>query len=210
MTVIRTEDELALEAQWDDAHDPAVGVVILCHPHPLEGGTMTAPLMRAVAQSLTAAGLHVLRFNFRSVGQSEGEWGAGIGEVGDVAAAVEAAGLAFPEETVSLAGWSFGATTSLRWQTESESTHAWVGIAPGIKPYRGTDPPDTNRLQPAARLVIAGDRDQFASVDAIRDFADRIGARVEIMPGSDHFFYFREAKVGEMVAQFLGGRAAAS
>ncbi len=204
MTVIHTTDGLSLEARWDDAPGSAEAVVVLCHPHPLEGGTMSAPLLEKVAQSLNAADTHVLRFNFRGVGSSEGTWAGGVGETGDVAAAVEAAGLAFPGLRLGIVGWSFGATTSLRWQIETGSTLPWVGIAPGIHSYHGTDVPDASRLEPAERLIIIGDRDQFASVDSMRAFAAQSGARLEVLPGSDHFFYFREEAVGDLVATHLG------
>lgn len=207
MTGILTEDGLTLEAQWDDAVEPSVGSVVLCHPHPLDGGTMHALLLERVARLLAAAGFHVLRFNFRGVGASEGKWSEGKDEVRDVAAAMEAAHLAFPDETTALVGWSFGATTSLRWQAQSGSEHAWVGIAPGIGPYRGTDPPDTSLLRPAARLIIAGVRDQFAAIDAFEEYAADIGARLEIVPASDHFFCFREDRVGALAVRFLGGRS---
>ena len=203
---ITAEDGVALEAHWDDAKPPAVGTVVFCHPHPLDGGTMRAPLMRTVAATLRDAGLHVLRFNFRGVGLSEGRWAEGIGEIRDVAAAVEAAGLAFPELPTGLAGWSFGASVSLGWQQQAESTIPWAGIAPGIRSYRGAEPPDSSQLHPASRLIVFGDRDQFASLRQMQSYAEDMGARLEILDGSDHFFHFRERQVGTLVAEHLGGR----
>ena len=203
VTTIRTADGIELEARWTDAEADARATTVLCHPHPLDGGTMHAPLMRAVTEELASAGVHVLRFNFRGVGSSGGGWDSGRGEALDVAAAVEAAGLAFPELPTAVAGWSFGATTSLRWQIDAESTIPWVGIAPGIRPYRGSEIPQVEDLQPADRLIVFGDRDQFASVEEMQRFADRFGARVELLKGSDHFFYFREDTVGALVAEHI-------
>ncbi len=203
VTTIRTTDGLSLEAQWSDADDPADSVVVLCHPHPLDGGTMNAPLLRTVTESLTGAGFEVLRFNFRGVGSSEGAWGEGVAETQDVAAAVEAAKLAFPELPLGIAGWSFGATTSLSWQAETGSDLPWVGIAPGIGTYRGSVVPDPARLKPANRLIIIGDRDQFASVEAMDRFAAETSARLEVLAGSDHFFHFRGEIVGSLVAAHL-------
>lgn len=200
VTTIRTTGGLSLEARWDDAADPAGVVVVLCHPHPLDGGTMNAPLMQRVTASLNNAGLHVLRFNFRGVGASEGAWGMGAAEMQDVAAAVEAAQLAFPKAGIGVAGWSFGATTSLRWQIETGSELPWVGIAPGIHSYRGSEVPEIDRVAPADRLIIFGDRDQFADRDAMEAFATRLGAAIEVLRGSDHFFYNREEVVGSLVA----------
>jgi alpha/beta superfamily hydrolase len=200
VTSIRTSDDLQLEARWDDATGDPSSAIVLCHPHPLDGGTMHAPLMQAVTRRLNAAGMHTLRFNFRGVGTSEGHWGKGLAEVNDVEAAVEAARLAFPNLDLGIAGWSFGASTSLRWQVESNSTLPWVGIAPGIRSYRGSQPPAVGQLQPARRLIVFGDRDQFATTAAMEAFAAEFDASVEVLTGSDHFFYFREDAVGDIVA----------
>jgi alpha/beta superfamily hydrolase len=197
---ILTADGLALEALWDDPSEASIGVVVFCHPHPLDGGTMKAPLMERVAAEMSASGIHVLRFNFRGVGKSEGSWGGGLEETHDVAAAIEAARLAFADLPLGITGWSFGASTSLRWQIDTRSELPWVGIAPGIRSYRGSQVPQATELQPADRLIILGDRDQFASVDDMRVFADEAGAALEVLSGSDHFFYFREDIVGGLVA----------
>lgn len=203
---ISTADGLALEALWTDATPPDLGVVVFCHPHPLDRGTMHAPLMAGVADVLARSGLHVLRFNFRGVGSSEGAWDQGRGEMHDVAAAVEAARLAFPDLPLGVSGWSFGASTSLAWQIRDQSTLPWAGIAPGIRSYRGSTPPDPLLLRPASRLVVLGDRDQFASVEAMTSYADAMGAHLEVLPGSDHFFWFREHRVGSLLAGHFGGR----
>lgn len=203
--MIETADGLMLSGVWSEAVDP-VGVVVFCHPHPLDGGTMNSPLMRGVTHALVDAGLHVLRFDFRGVGASQGSWGAGTGEVLDVAAAVTTATMTHPDLPLGIAGWSFGATTSLRWQSETGSTLPWVGIAPGIRSYRGTMPPDPRGLVAARRLIVIGDRDQFASVAAMQEFADAAGARLEVLAGSDHFFVFRDRTVGAFAADHFGGR----
>ena len=204
--MITTADGVELEGIWTTPDSEPVGTVVLCHPHPLDGGTMTTPLIRTVAATLGDAGLVVLRFNFRGVGASQGTWGGGSGEILDVAAAVELAASTHPSLPIGVAGWSFGATVSLAWQAESGSSLPWVGIAPGIRPYRGSLPPDLALLVPARRRIVIGDRDQFATVVDIEHFAIRCHAEVTVLPGSDHFFLYRERKVGEVVAAHFGGR----
>jgi alpha/beta superfamily hydrolase len=204
--MITTSDGVELEGIWTTPDSEPVGTVVLCHPHPLDGGTMTTPLIRTVAATLGDAGLVVLRFNFRGVGASQGTWGGGSGEVLDVAAAVELAASTHPGLPTGVAGWSFGASVSLAWQAESGSLLPWVGIAPGIRPYRGSLPPDFSLLVPARRRIVIGDRDQFATVADIEHFALRSHAEVTVLPGSDHFFLYRERKVGEVVAAHFGGR----
>lgn len=203
-----TADGVLLEERWDRPAATPAGCVVFCHPHPLDGGTMNAPLMQGVTRVLVSSGLAVLRFNFRGVGASQGTWGGGDGEVTDVAAAVETAAAGDAGRLRGITGWSFGATTSLRWQAETGSTLAWAGIAPGIRPYRGAAPPDVTRLAAAARLIVHGDRDQFANANDITQYAAAIGARLELLAGSDHFFHFREQVVGALVAAHFGGAPA--
>jgi alpha/beta superfamily hydrolase len=202
-----TADGLLLEARWDLPTSDAAGVAVLCHPHPLQGGTMTAPLMAAVCRSLVDRGFAVLRFNFRGVGRSEGTWGGGDAEVGDVAAAVAAARDVMPGLPVGIAGWSFGAVASLRWQADDGSRIPWAGIAPPLRLSTGGTLPDPGSLEPAPRLIVHGDRDQFTAVEGLRDYAGAIGSDFEVLGGSDHFFAFREDVVGGIVAAHLAGRS---
>jgi len=157
---------------------------------------MHAPLMHRVAHRLVDAGLAVLRFNFRGVGASEGTWGGGTAEISDVAAAVEGASMAYPGLPMALAGWSFGALTSLRWQARTGDTSPYAGIALPIGMYQ----PPTD-LAPARRTLIIGDRDQFTSVEDTVGYGEQIGADVEVFAGSDHFFVFRHDKVADVLVR---------
>lgn len=168
---------------------------------------MNAPLMVAVTEALAGDGFAVFRFNFRGVGQSEGSHDFGEGEMDDISSAVAAAGERFPELKLGLAGWSFGAVTSLRWQAREGSSLDWVGIAPPVGSTRSKSMPPPAELAEANRTIILGDRDQFASVEHTEEYAASIGARLEILKGSDHFFYFREQKVAELVAAGLNATA---
>lgn len=201
--MIVTADGVRLEERWDLPDPPSPGCVVFCHPHPLDGGTMNAPLMREVTGVLVERGLAVLRFNFRGVGSSQGTWGGGDGEVTDVAAAVEAAASGGAGPLLGVAGWSFGASTSLRWQAESGSNLPWAGIAPGVRAYRGAEPADVTALAAAPRLIVHGDRDQFTDPETIRTYARSFGARLELLEGSDHFFHFRGRVVGTLLADHL-------
>lgn len=192
-------DDIELEATWD-VPDAPTHVVVLCHPHPLQRGTMRAPLMEAVARLLCMRGLAVLRFNFRGVGESTGSHDFGVGEVDDVHAAVIHATAAFPAHPLGIAGWSFGAATSLRYQARERSMAPYVGIAPPVDADRTPTLPHKHELAPAHRLFVVGDRDQFVTVDELNAYAASIGARTEVLAGSDHFFYFREERVAAAVA----------
>lgn len=202
MTLRLDAGAVALEATWDTPDEPTHAVV-LCHPHPLHGGSMRAPLMQAVARSLCMRGFAVLRFNFRGVGESTGTHDFGVGEVGDVAVAVDAAAAAHPELPLGLAGWSFGAATALRFQARDRSQIPYVGIAPPVASPRAPALPARHELAETHRTFIIGDRDQFVTVDDLSAYAASITAEIEVLPGSDHFFYFREERVAAAVADGL-------
>lgn len=190
-----------LEARWD-VPEEAAACVVFCHPHPLHGGTMRAPLMHKVTKALVARGLAVLRFNFRGVGESAGEWSDGVGEIDDVGVAVAAATDRYGP-AVSLAGWSFGAAAALRWQAESASAAAYAGIAPPVAGNLTPELPPPAELAAARRCFVLGDRDQFVTVKELGDYAASIDATVETLEGSDHFFYLREQDVGVLLADFF-------
>ena len=201
---IVVDGDVQLETLWDTPEAPA-SLAVFCHPHPLQRGTMRAPLMNAVTTHLVAAGFAVLRFNFRGVGSSTGAHGQGIEEMDDVAAAVDFARSRYPELPFGICGWSFGAATALGWQARDQSTDPYVGIAPPVRSDRSPELPPPDRLRPARRLFVIGDRDQFCTVGEIEAYAASIGAGVEVLKGSDHFFYFREERVAEAVVTALSG-----
>ena len=194
---------VTLQARWSLPAEPAGPVVVLCHPHPLYGGTMDVPLLRTVAAHLSRAGCPVLRFNFRGVGASTGSWSGGEAEVEDVGAAAAVAAAAFPTLPLALAGWSFGAVAALRWQAGAGGTGPYAGIAPPVRSDLAPGLPAPATLAPARRLLIVGDRDQFTTVEDLSAYAAAVGAQMQVFPGSDHFFYGREAGVADAVTAGL-------
>ena len=196
-TTLATADGQTLQARWDDPERVASGTVVLCHPHPLQGGTMRAPLMDQVATGLVERGYSVLRFNFRGVGDSSGTHDFGNAELADIDAAWAAASRD-RSGPFGLAGWSFGAATSLVWMATTGLAVPWVGIAPPVKGERSPVLP--TELPSAPRTFIIGDRDQFTTVAETRAYAEQVSGVVEVIKGSDHFFYFRERIVANLMA----------
>lgn len=189
---LHTTDGETLEARVDAPENPE-RVTVFCHPHPLQGGSMNAPLMIAVATRLVERGHAVVRFNFRGVGASTGSHDKGNGELLDVSAAVEHArrlGL-----LLGLAGWSFGAWTSLRWLAEHAETIPYVGIAPAV----GSLPTE---LPTGPKRIVLGTRDQVVEAGQIVEYARDHGIDLVLTPG-DHFFHGRGKRIGDLVGQGL-------
>lgn len=199
---LRTADGVLLEYRWST---PAEfdRVAVLCHPHPLHGGSMSVPLIRRIKNVLSSNGYAVLRFNFRGVGKSEGVFGGGVGEVQDIEAAVGLASATHTDLPIGIAGWSFGSVAALRWSAEYRSDLPYVGIAPPVGSDLILELPTLRHLERTSRTFIIGDNDQFTTVDLVQGYADSIGAEVEVIRGSDHFFFTKETAIGELTADAL-------
>lgn len=206
------------EGQWPAA--------VVCHPHPLGGGTMHNAVVTAIARALVARGVMVLRFNFRGVGQSVGQHDYGRGEQADVAGAVDWL-LAQPQVDpwrLSLVGYSFGAWVGANHaQTDPRITAiAAVGLVAWHYdkafyenrnlPQLGTESlsfdPEFMKTLTRPKLFISGEQDSFAPPQALRRFVDQLPPPKElhVLPGTDHFFVGREQEVGNLVAGFVASR----
>lgn len=160
------------------SHHGDAAVAVLCHPHPLYGGTMDDAVLSAFSTALEGAGISVLRFNFRGVGASDGEHDQGVGEVDDVIAACRWAGER--GERLLLGGYSFGAAAALR-AAEASGAGALLLAAPPPALLDGVS------LPAVPAIAIYGDRDAFVDEAALREL---LGDRTAYHPvaGADHFF----------------------
>jgi alpha/beta superfamily hydrolase len=181
------------------------GVVVVAHPLPTHGGTMRNPLVAALARAVAGRGFYALRFNFRSVGESAGEWTGGDEEWRDVGAAVDEARRIAPGLPAGITAYSFGARMTLRWLAEGGRVDgvALVGV-----PLRGPEQePLAPPRVPDGTFIVAADNDQFGTADELRAALPR--ARIAEVRGTDHFFVGRRDEVGRLVADELA-RALAS
>ncbi len=203
-----TADGVRLQARL--AQPSAVqccGIAVLCHPHPLYGGTMNNQVVMAVAQRLLSAGLAVLRFNFRGVGKSGGQYGGGEKECEDVLAAVKyARNRGFAVNKIILIGYSFGAAVAARALKNLPEEIAYVGIALPIE--EAASEAWTGLLAERRRicLIVAG-RDEIVSVDNIWAVAkQRRGVtKIVVVGGASHFFDTEEhlSAAAEAVVEFV-------
>jgi hypothetical protein len=195
-----TADGTQLEAEHA-LPEVASAVVVLAHPHPLHGGSMSAGLIDELFRRLPAAGVAAVRFNFRGVGASGGEHGGGEAEVGDLEAALaHGADLAGDLDVpVLLAGWSFGADVSLA--VADMRHHGWVLVAPPLRllpPQRWLAATD-----PRPKLVLVPEHDQYRPPAAASGITGPWAATVQhTISGADHFLFGSTAAVADHVVAF--------
>lgn len=201
---IRSTDGLALEAHLD-APDRARAALVLCHPHPKMGGTMNAPLLESLVESLNARGWTVLRFNFRGIGASEGEHGLGLDEVQDAAGALAEMQSRF-DLPLAVAGWSFGAAVAVRAAQDAPYLKAVVGIAPAVteKPGITAGLPAAEEVEiPGELLVVCGANDDLVDPKDAAAWATAAGGRYAEINGANHFFWARYEQLNSVVGDFL-------
>lgn len=173
---------------------------VVCHPHPLYGGNMHNPVVRAVADALQRAGLATLRFDFRGTGASGGVHSGGDGEVDDARAAVDALAAVDGLGRLGIAGYSFGAWIAMRLAATEARLAAVAAIAP---PLAMVDAASIGSFA-APLLLVAGDRDSYCPVTALQGYqASRPDSELTILDGVDHFFSGREMDAALGTAHFL-------
>ncbi|MBX3281002.1 MAG: alpha/beta fold hydrolase [Acidobacteria bacterium] len=175
-----------LEAIIKEPSGPRKGVALVCHPHPLGGGTMHNKVVFRAAAGLVDAGLTTLRFNFRGVGASTGEHNEVEGGVEDVRDALSYLKKEFPDEDITLAGFSFGSRVGMQVGISDDDVRRLISIGTPVEKYN-----DYEFLTAVKKpiLFIHGDTDEFCTVGGLRSITDRIPqAEVVIFPNSGHFF----------------------
>ncbi len=179
---------------------------LLCHPHPMGGGSMDVGLLIAMESALTAAGIATLRFNFRGVGRSEGVSVDGALETEDVEGAYRFL-VSRPEVDASrlmLAGWSFGSWVGFRWALTNGKVERIVLVSPPTALYDFFESlPAGNPPNVPPALIIAGDHDQFAGPAELSRLASLAGAELALLPGVDHFLFGHEREIASLAAAFL-------
>jgi alpha/beta superfamily hydrolase len=180
--------------------------LVVCHPHPLYGGTMDNTVVTAISEACAKSGRRCLRFNFRGVGGSRGAHGDGKGEVVDVLSALGYLRGLKRSGRVDLAGYSFGAMMALKAALKDKEVGRLACVALPVDYYEEVDLDPRPELEV---LLVCGERDDIAQPSSIRKVLERLGDRgsFELVPGADHFFGGRTDAVGELVAEFLSGRS---
>jgi hypothetical protein len=187
----------ALECALDAPAGEPIGMALICHPHPVHGGTMDNKVVQTIARACLQLGWRTVRFNFRGAGASQGAWDEGRGEVDDALAVLaqqRGAG-----EPWLLAGFSFGAYVA---------SQAAARLADDAKPQRMVlVGPSTQKQQmapvPADTVVIHGEVDEVVPLAATLAWARPQSLPVIVFPGVGHFFHGQLALLKNVVVQQL-------
>ena len=198
-----------LEAILKEPRDgPASGVALVLHPHPLGGGTMHNKVVFRAASALNVAGLTALRINFRGVGQSTGVYDEGRGELEDVRAGLDYLAKNFPNQEITLCGFSFGSRVGLEVGLRDDRVQQLISIGTPVDKYDF----DFLAACPKPILLVHGDRDEFGSVPRLQELVKRIekhnaNAELHVIKGADHFFAEHLDELKQLITDWVKRRS---
>ena len=188
-----------LEAELKEPDQVPRGAAVVCHPHPVYGGTMHTKAVYRAAQGLGEAGLVALRFNFRGVGVSTGSYDDGIGEQDDLREALDWLEARYPELPLVVGGHSFGSHVGLTFGAGDPRVVALFGLGLPVdrNEYDFTFLGETDKPV----LVVQGEHDEFGSGARAAEVLGPLGPHITLVriAGSDHFFSDRLDELRETV-----------
>jgi len=203
MTIAREE-----KVYWDNGslkiegllgkHSEENGVVI-CHPHPLMGGSMHNNVVEAIRDAFALQNYTTLRFNFRGTGNSTGNYDEGRGEQEDILSAHEFLkknGI----EKIILAGYSFGAWVGSK-VLEQFNEHFVASIL--VSPPHNLFDFNWENLKNKIDLLVSGDRDKYCDAEVLRKQAEIINSPIEIISGTDHFYSGKEKELSNILFKYI-------
>src|SRR5207302_116078 len=181
-------------------HRPSLAAVV-CHPHPLFGGTMHNKVVYQAAKSLDALGLPVLRFNFRGAGLSAGVHDRGFGEQAEVRAALDFLASEFPGVPLLLAGFSFGSWVGMRVGCDDPRVSHLIGL--GI-PVNNTDFSFLRQCK-KPKLFVHGSNDEHGAIETVKALISTLPGdnHLVVVEGVDHFFAGKLDQMGRAINTWL-------
>ncbi len=163
-------------------------VAVVCHPHPQHGGTMQNKVVHMLARTFQERGTPTIRFNYRGVGGSAGEYDEGRGETEDAVSVLDYAAERWPGAELWLAGFSFGGAVAFRAATR-RPVKRLVMAAPAIQRVAG----DQSQLPSCPWLIVQGDQDEVIDPALVADWVTALPRKPDfvMLPGVGHFFHGR-------------------
>jgi alpha/beta superfamily hydrolase len=190
-----------LEAVLEHPKAPEpVGNAVVCHPHPLYGGTLDNKVVHTLARAFVKLNFRALRFNFRGAGESDGEYDEGRGELQDALAVIEWTRRQVSEVPLWIAGFSFGAAIAIRAAVQTEP-QGLVSVAPAASRFAAQ-----TQSQPGCPwLIIHGEYDELVDVDETIDWVNDLepGPELVVFPKTTHFFHGKLVPLRKAAENFV-------
>lgn len=186
---------------YSQVADEVDTIAVVCHPHPLYGGSMTNKVAHTVARAFDALGVVTLRFNFRGVGHSEGEFDQGKGEAQDLLVAVDWLRARFPQARLWLAGFSFGSFVVYSAYKQADAERLLL-VAPPVDMFEFA----REQTVDVPWMVIQGGEDEVVSADSVTRWVERQARppRYEYLDDAGHFFHGRLVPLRDGIVQAWG------
>ena len=198
-----------LEGRYYHSSDDAAPIALILHPHPKQGGTMNNRVVFDVYQTFVRRGFSTLRFNFRGVGRSQGEYDEGMGELSDAAAALDWLQSQNPDAAQCwISGFSFGAWICMQLLMRRPEIDSFIALAPPADKY------DFTFLAPcpASGLFVHGAQDTMVPKESVEALAQKLQAQkritidYKIIEGANHFFHDKVNQLTTQVDSYLEKR----
>lgn len=182
------------------ANADAARVAVICHPHPVYGGTMTNKVVHVLAKTFNERGVPAVRFNFRGVGASAGAFDEGAGETQDALAVIDWALQRFAGAALWVAGFSFGGAIAVR-AAVSRDAKRLVSVAPAVHRFAV----DGAELPRCPWLLVQGDQDELVDAGEIQRWVATLAQppQLALLPGVEHFFHGRLNELRSVVLEWL-------
>ena len=195
-----------IEGKYFQSKNPKAPIAVVMHPHPQHGGTMNNKVTYRVFESFARCGFTVLRFNFRGVGNSEGVFDNGLGELADAAASLDWLHAQHPDTPeIWISGFSFGAWIMLQLLMRRPDVHRFIAISPpaGMYDFSFFNP------CPASGFVMVGDNDEITPHGDIEEMLKRTqrqkGAAIHYskIVGADHFYVEQQDELAQTLCKYI-------
>lgn len=207
--IIFNGPEGRLEGRYLPGSTTKSPMALILHPQPQHGGTMNNKVVYNLYHIFARRGFSVLRFNFRGVGRSEGEFDDGLGELSDAASALDWLQIFNPNSpSCWVAGFSFGAWIGMQLLMRRPEIHGFISVAPPANLY------DFSFLAPcpASGIIVHGEKDEIVSTSSVAKLAEKIRTQKSItvdheeIPGANHFFENEMSELVDRVEAYLDKR----
>lgn len=207
--IIFNGPEGRLEGRYHQSSEKNAPIALVLHPHPLYGGTMNNKVVYQVFQAYVRAGFSVMRFNFRGVERSQGEFDNGVGELSDAATALDWLQTQNPDAaTCWVSGFSFGAWIAMQLLMRRPEIEGFIAVSPPANMY------DFSFLAPcpSSGLILMGDKDDVVQEDAVSKLVGKlvtqkhIDVEYKLIQGADHYYRSTQDELIAALDEYIADR----